>query len=74
MELFYFTEVLCDETGASRMVYVPAQGGTVLPSGTHPGDGVCGCPEFSAFDVRALQRGDTLAHKGRRYYDHKRSR
>ena len=73
MELFYFTEILCDETSAHRTVVVPVGGGTVRPSGTHPGDGMCGLPEFDGDKVAALMRGETVVHKGRRYYDHKRA-
>jgi hypothetical protein len=68
MDMVYFVKVLCPETGATEAVWVPPQGGTVLPAGAYPGDGVCGAPEFSAADVRALERGDVLAHKGHRYY------
>jgi hypothetical protein len=68
MDMVYFVQIICDETGATERVWVPREGGTVLPVGRHPGDGLCGCPQFSAADVRALVRGDVIAHKGHRYY------
>jgi hypothetical protein len=68
MDMVYFVKVICPETSATQQVYVPRQGGTVRPVGVAPGDGVCGCPEFDEYDVRALLRGDVLAHKGHRYY------
>lgn len=68
MEFLYFTEVLCDETGASRSVVVPVGGGTVRPLGTSPGDGVCLMPALGRDLVAALMRGERVSHKGRRYY------
>lgn len=68
MELIYFREVVCEETGASRSVTVHIGGGTVRPLGTLPGDGVCGLPELGRDQVAALMRGERVSHKGRRYY------
>jgi hypothetical protein len=68
MDMVYFVRVVCPETAATERVCVPVAGGTVRPAWAAPGDGVCGGAEFSAADVRALLRGDVVAHKGHRYY------